>query len=112
IHEHNGMGAFEGLQRLGVDVWPKCDLGQVTRAFTGLYSLLEDKLSVDDQNDLGFSPIFLEHFFCKVTRWEKTFDNEGPITLETIAVNAVSEETDSYPIPLVIERSELLQYFV
>ncbi|THV01822.1 hypothetical protein K435DRAFT_595095, partial [Dendrothele bispora CBS 962.96] len=69
IWSNRGMGAFEGLQRLGFDVKPGCETEQVRQAFRAVYNFLDYHLSVKDKEDLGFSPIFVEHLLCKVTRW-------------------------------------------
>ncbi|KAK7453247.1 hypothetical protein VKT23_011923 [Stygiomarasmius scandens] len=111
IHKHKGMGAFEGLQRLGLDVWPGCNVDRVRQAFGGLYRLLAAKLSTQDRDDLGFNPVFWEHFLCKVTRWEKAFDGGGSTTLDSLAARAAKGSYDSYPISLSLDRQTLLPYF-
>jgi hypothetical protein len=117
IYIHNGMGAFEGLQRLGFNVWPGCEQSRVRQAFGCLYNFLDTNLSVTDKATLVFDPIFVEHLLCKISRWDKVFRKEDKDSLDTIAGEAHSlyeqgQLREDYPLPLSIDRETLASFVV
>ncbi|KAK7461698.1 Chromobox protein 5 [Stygiomarasmius scandens] len=109
IYKNSGMGAFEGLQRLGLDVRPGCSKEQVQKAFYLVHNFLEKHLTPENKQVLHFSPIFVEHMLCKVSRWEKAFRKNDSKTLNDLAIEAWSEDATIFPIPLTTTRKDLLE---
>jgi hypothetical protein len=119
ISENPGLGAFKGLEALGF-VLPDADALLTQIAFQCVYIHLQDNLSDDDKEILGFGVIFVEHVLCKVARWEdryntameasyKTFQ-DLTTDLHTIAVWMRDQnkfDPKAFPFPLALDPSQL-----
>ncbi|KAJ8079431.1 hypothetical protein PM082_021947 [Marasmius tenuissimus] len=123
VHMHKNKGAFEGLQRLGLNVTASSTVEEVRLAFRCVFDFLDHQLRPEDKAILDFNAIFVEHLLCKVTRWEKAFPAKANHTLRTMAENtrnsrsevAVSQPGEtatarSFPFPLEVDRKQLLTW--
>ncbi|KAE9406573.1 hypothetical protein BT96DRAFT_774745, partial [Gymnopus androsaceus JB14] len=69
VQANKRMGAFEGLQRLGLQVNARSAETHVRAAFRCVYDALDHLLTPRDKALLCFNAIFVEHLLCKVSRW-------------------------------------------
>ncbi|KAE9383357.1 hypothetical protein BT96DRAFT_761752, partial [Gymnopus androsaceus JB14] len=69
VRANKRMGAFEGLQRLGLQVDAQSVETHVQAAFRCVYDALDHMLTGPDKQILCFNAIFVEHLLCKVSRW-------------------------------------------
>ncbi|KAE9408425.1 hypothetical protein BT96DRAFT_763992, partial [Gymnopus androsaceus JB14] len=69
VRANKHMGAFEGLQRLGLQVDAQSAETHVQAAFRCVYDALDHLLTPTDKDLLCFNAIFVEHLLCKVSRW-------------------------------------------
>ncbi|KAJ3974865.1 hypothetical protein EV361DRAFT_793392 [Lentinula raphanica] len=116
ILSNKKMGAFEGLQRLGLKVDSSSSKNTVKKAFGCVYSALDHLLLPQHKKILGFNTIFVEHLLCKISRWEKMFPKKTFKTLRQMAETArktgswiVHDDHDerSFPFDLEISREQL-----
>ncbi|KAF9069565.1 hypothetical protein BDP27DRAFT_1148948, partial [Rhodocollybia butyracea] len=63
------MGAFKGLQRLGLRVDAQSPEMHVQAAFRCVYDALDHMLPTSYQAKICFNAIFVEHLLCKVSHW-------------------------------------------
>ncbi len=87
------LGACTGLRLLGFSIQPR---SLIPIAFECIWEHLNTFLSDSDKNDLGFSPIFVEHVLCKVVRWSNYYDTgvkKGGLSFQ----NMVKSVEDSNP---------------
>jgi len=65
IAENHQKGALCGLEKLGFHM---PDSSSVWAVFCCVHHHLEEHLTEEDKQILGFSPLFTEHLLCKVVR--------------------------------------------
>lgn len=104
VDNNQNLGAFRALQSLGFTMKTS---GAVWCAFDTVYTHLEAHLLDEDKNDVGFSPIFVEHVLCKIVRWRGRLgqDSAGSSILATFAKKAIEDKnkgTCSFPFLLII----------
>lgn len=110
------MGAFEGLQHLGLRVDGQSLECDVQMAFRCVYSTLDHLLTREDKRKVCFNAIFVEYLLCKVSRWEKMFPKKAYRTLRRMAELARKEgnpivgdldNPKSFPFNLWVDRKDL-----
>jgi hypothetical protein len=115
IAENRQKGAFRGLEKLGFRM---PDSSSVRAAFCCVHRHLEEHLTEEDKQILGFSPLFTEHLLCKVVRWAKHLTREGDIDFYEKGLHAEATYTDwkaglnqtdnvAFPFPLTIDSDKL-----
>ncbi len=112
------MGAFEGLQRLGLKVHSSSSELEVRDALRCVYDSLDNKLSSDDKRMLRFNAIFVEHLMCKVSRWEKMFPKKTRKTLRYMAEMAtkkgefesIQKDHHAFPFNPRVDRKQLQEW--
>ncbi|KAK7037431.1 hypothetical protein VNI00_011182 [Paramarasmius palmivorus] len=124
IWRHSRKGAFEGLQRLGLDISRHSTETEVRQAFRCVYDFLDHKLVKRDKDILDFNAIFVEHLLCKVTRWEKAFPSKvvnmlrhmaeqtrkGECGLVLVATAEDHPTAKHFPFELEVERTVVEQW--
>jgi hypothetical protein len=116
IYDHSNLGAYHGLANLGFVL---SDCGSVRCAFMCVYEHLNQYMTLENKELLGFSPIFVEHILCKIERWNSRLKKEvsPEMQLDILAEPILqsgyvwnSSETgnkDSFPFPLEATPQEL-----
>lgn len=118
VRANKRMGAFEGLQRLGLNVNAGSSEVDVRDAFRCVYDTLDHLLASADKVSLRFNAIFVEHLLCKVSRWEKMFPKKAVKTLRRMAEverNRGIFETEGngptiFPFALQVERQNIYNW--
>ncbi|KAJ2920834.1 hypothetical protein H1R20_g16261, partial [Candolleomyces eurysporus] len=106
------LGAFRGLEAIGFEI---VNTNAARFAFNLVYSHLDQTMSNEDKEMIGFSSIFVEHLLCKVVRWDRRLNQDGSSqTLRSLAEEVLKKsgagivEPDPFPCPLSL-ASPLVQ---
>ncbi|KAL0056898.1 hypothetical protein AAF712_016487 [Marasmius tenuissimus] len=105
----NKKGALKGLLFLGFNVRNSKPIA-ITLAFKCVYNFLDNHLSPQDKALLGFDVIFVEHLLCKVKRWHNMLTKACFMKeVDRLLEEAKKEASDGFPLPLQVDRKELLE---
>ncbi|KAL6308947.1 hypothetical protein BKA93DRAFT_724630 [Sparassis latifolia] len=119
ISKHGEKGGFQGLNVLGFNVSKPDHAPWVRAAFTVIYDHLDTHLSPENKETLHFGVMFLEHFFCKVSRYrslicslEETFQKMSIRVQKEqdhwiMGANASDLSGQLFPIPLMITKEAI-----
>ncbi|KAF9032190.1 hypothetical protein BJ165DRAFT_1535148 [Panaeolus papilionaceus] len=124
VGRNKHLGAWKGLKTLGFSIGDRSGLA-VYPAFFCVWKFLDIQLSEKDKVDLGFSPMFVEHILCKITRYSKRWPDfldcaqsaEKLETPSTISSSAKSKPTShlDFQFPLIVSLKHvqelLLAYY-
>ncbi|RXW12133.1 hypothetical protein EST38_g13721, partial [Candolleomyces aberdarensis] len=115
IWERPQLGAFRGLEAIGFNI---VNTNAARFSFNLVYSHLDQAMSNEDKDLIGFSTIFVEHLLCKVVRWDRRLKQDGSnLTLESLAEDIMKKhgagivEPDPFPCPLTLASHLVQQCF-
>ncbi|KDR72043.1 hypothetical protein GALMADRAFT_74284 [Galerina marginata CBS 339.88] len=118
ISQNKKLGAHQGLSNLGFHLDAKNAMS-VHCAFMCIYRHFEEYLTAEDKAIVFFSPIFVEHILCKVTRWTSRLASENAEGhLEKLASEAEASDnawksdenlvdSKAFPVPMIIAEEFL-----
>lgn len=108
IWERSKLGAFRGLEAIGFKL---INTNATRFAFKLVHSHLDQTMSDEDKELIGFSAIFVEHLLCKVVRWDRVLkEDRSDLTLESLAEEALKKhragipESHPFPFPLTLGK--------